>query len=90
MKISILPIALAFLMLPAAAQAQDLSHFLDKVLAASQLPTCEDTQKALDAIPKDEFNAALEEIKTLKDQSLLNQIGEKFDQINQLSARCPS
>ena len=77
-------------MLPSVVHAQDLSHFLDKVLAASQLPSCDETRKALDDIPKNEFDAALEEIKTLKDQSLLNQIGKKFDQINQLSSRCPA
>ena len=67
-----------------------MSHFLDKVLAASQLPTCEETQKALDAIPKETFNAAFEETKTLKDQALLDEIREKMDRINQLSAKCPS
>ncbi len=90
MKISILPIILTLLMLPSVVHAQDLSHFLDKVLAASQLPSCDETRKALDDIPKNEFDAAFEEIKTLKDQALLNQIGEKFDQINQLSSQCPA
>ncbi len=75
---------------PAAAFAQNaLDPFLDKILAASELPSCEQTQKALSEISETEFNAAITDIKNVKDQTLLTKYQEKFSKISILSSKCP-
>ncbi len=63
--------------------------FLDRIIAASERPTCEETEKALAEIPESDFENASKEIISTNSQQILSKYQEKLSKLNSLLSRCP-
>ncbi|MBQ9394004.1 MAG: hypothetical protein IJU23_00570 [Proteobacteria bacterium] len=78
-------------LMPSISMAQTaLDAFLNRVVEASSLSSCEETEKALAAISEHEFESAQADMKLLKHESELSRYAEQFGKIGELSARCPA
>lgn len=71
------------------AQSSKLEAFFNAMLQASKLETCEETEKALKAMPQDMLESAIYELKTLTDQAVAEQYQAKLQEMMRLSGRCP-
>ncbi len=78
-------------MFSVSAMAQtSLEAFFDKVIAASQLPSCDETLQALNKISDAEFEQVANDAKLLRNQEDLKAFELKFQQFKTLSSKCPA